>query len=106
MALNCLSKQPEIAGTSQDSAVRCANPKCSKELLYLRDGTLHMLDLEPQADGRFNPNGGPFATRRSLSKFFWLCGDCSKLFIVKRWTASGLIVALRDEKVGREFTSI
>ena len=29
-----------------NSATRCANPQCSKELLYLREGSLQLLELE------------------------------------------------------------
>ena len=32
------------------------------------------------------------------SKFFWLCGECSKTHIVKQWTTSGPALVLRNQK--------
>ena len=43
---NHLSNQPSIVGSKHNSAMQCANPQCSKELLYLREGTLELLELE------------------------------------------------------------
>jgi serine/threonine protein kinase len=33
------------------------------------------------------------------SKFFWLCGECAKTHIVKRWTTSGLVVVFREQNI-------
>ena len=49
------------------------------------------------ADHQFRPDDGPFAMRSLPSKFFWLCGECAKTHIVKRWTTSGLVVVLRNQ---------
>jgi hypothetical protein len=35
---NHLSNRPSIVGSRHHSATQCANPQCSKELLYLRSG--------------------------------------------------------------------
>jgi hypothetical protein len=75
--------------------MQCANPQCSKELLYLREGSLELLELESDSDGQPRPDDGAFAMKPLRSKFFWLCGECSKTHIVKRWTTSGLVLVLR-----------
>ena len=79
--------------------MQCANPQCSKELLYLREGRLWLLELESRADDQFQPDDGAFAMRSLPSKFFWLCGECAKTYIVKRWTTSGLVVVLRNQNI-------
>jgi hypothetical protein len=80
------------------SATRCANPQCSKELLYLREGSLQLLALESDSDEESRQDDGAFATKPLRSRFFWLCGECSKTHIVKQWTTSGLVLVLRNQK--------
>jgi hypothetical protein len=80
-----------------NSAMQCANPKCTKELLYLREGSLQLLVLESDADDQPRQDDGAFAMKPLRSRFFWLCGECSKTHIVKRWTASGLVLMLRNQ---------
>ena len=91
------SNQPSIVWSPRNFAMQCANPNCSKELLYLREGRLELLELESHADAQFPPEDGAFAMRSLPSKLFWLCGECAKTHIVKRWTISGLEVVLRNQ---------
>ncbi len=90
-----LSNEPGVVGNERNLAMRCANPRCSKELLYLREGRLELFDLESHAGDQFRPDDGAFAMKSLPSKFFWLCGDCAKTHIVKRWTTSGIVLVLR-----------
>jgi hypothetical protein len=91
--------QPSIPGRKHNSAMQCANPQCSRELLYFREGTLELLELESESDsdGRVRPDDSAFAMNSLPSKFFWLCGQCAKTHVVKRWTTSGLVLALRSQ---------
>lgn len=93
-----LSTQPSIVGNQHSLAMHCANPECSKELLYLREGTLRLLELEPLSDGQFRPDDGAFATRSLPSMYCWVCGECTKTHIVKRWTRSGVVLVSRSLK--------
>jgi len=43
----------------------CANPDCSRELRYLRDGKIYQFVLSPK-------------TGSKRLEHFWLCGDCFK----------------------------
>ncbi len=95
---NYLSNQPRIVGSKHNSAMQCANPPCSKELLYLREGTLNLLEMESHSNDQFQSDVGAFATRSVPSKYFWLCGECTKTLIVKRWTTTGLVLMLRNPK--------
>ena len=96
---NYLSSQPSMVGGKHGLAMHCANPQCSKELLYLREGTLRLLELELHSDDQFRPDDGAFATRSLPSKYFWLCGECTKTQIVKRWTTLGVVLVSRNLKI-------
>ena len=78
--------------------MRCANAQCAKELLYLREGSVQLLALEPDFDDQFLQDDGAFAMKPLRSKFFWLCGECSKTHMVKQWTTSGVVLVLRNQK--------
>ena len=93
---NLPSNQPGIVWSNRSLATQCANPECSKELLYLREGRLALLDMESHANDQPRPDDGAFAMRSLPSRCFWLCGDCTKTYVVKRWTTSGLVVVLRN----------
>jgi hypothetical protein len=101
-----LSSQSSIVGDQHSVAMHCANPQCSKELLYLREGTLRLLELEPHSDGQFRPDDGAFAMRSLPSKYFWLCGECTKTHIVKRWTTSGVVLVSRSLKTSGSHPSL
>jgi hypothetical protein len=77
--------------------MQCANPQCSKELLYFREGRIQFLDLESQSDDQLRPDDGAFAMKSLPSKFFWLCGECAKTHEIKRWTTSGLVLVIRNQ---------
>jgi hypothetical protein len=55
--------------------MQCATPICSKELLYLREETLNLLEMEAQSDDQFQSDDGAFAMRFASSKLF---GECMK----------------------------
>ena len=75
----------------------CANPQCSKELLYLREGRVKLLELESRFNDQPRPDDGAFAMKPLPSRFFWLCGECAKTHIAKRWITSGLVLVLRNQ---------
>jgi len=85
-----------IAWSERGLATQCANPQCSKELLYLREGRLALLEMESRANDRPRPDDGAFAMRPLPSRLFWLCGECMHTYVVKRWTATGFVMAFRN----------
>jgi hypothetical protein len=103
---NYLSNQPSVVGSKHNSAMQCANPQCSKELLYLREGTLNLLEMESHSDDQFQSDVGAFAMRSVPSKYFWLCGECTKTLILKRWTTAGLVLVLRSQKTARSHPNL
>jgi hypothetical protein len=88
-----------VVGSKHNSAMRCANPQCFKELLYLREGSLQLLEFESDCDDRSRLDDGSFAMKPLRSRFFWLCGNCAKTLVVKRWTPSGLVIVLRNQSM-------
>jgi len=52
---------------------QCVNPKCGKELHYLRDGKIVLLKVQSD-DG----------SNLMRLEHFWLCGDCSAEYVVKQ----------------------
>jgi hypothetical protein len=97
-----LSNQPGIVETKRTLAMQCANPPCSKELLYLREGRIELLELESHADDQFRPDHGAFAMNSLPSKYFWLCGECAEIYILERWTTSGLVLVLRQRNMAAD----
>ena len=75
---NPLYNQSGLIKSKRTLAVQCANPQCSKELLYLREGRIELLELESHADDQFPPDDGAFAMNCLPSKYFWLCGECAE----------------------------
>lgn len=56
---------------------KCANPKCSAQLVYLREGKIFMLEAPPQPPGpvAVEKEAAPKLVNRV--EHFWLCGACA-----------------------------
>src|ERR1700735_2970103 len=52
------SARPSLVWSTHNLAAQCANPTCSKELLYLREGRLELLELETHAGDPFPSEDG------------------------------------------------
>ena len=61
--------------------MKCANPNCKAEGLYLRSGSVYTIDYAV-ADSE---GAGPSVAR----KIVWLCESCTKRFAVERWRPAG-----------------
>jgi hypothetical protein len=72
--------------------MQCANQECSKELLYLRERRLELLEIDLRFDDQVQADIDAFPLKTLPSRFFWLCGECAKTYILKRWTISGLVL--------------
>lgn len=59
----------------------CANPHCSKPLLYLREGAVYLFEVT-------DSDGEASARRTHRLEHYWLCGDCSLTHRLER-TANG-----------------
>lgn len=72
--------------------MRCANPICRKDAQDVDRGSLHLMEMEVPPDERLVRAESGFPLLAAPVKFFWLCAECSRVFRLKRWTASGLIL--------------
>src|SRR5664279_1697196 len=81
-----------------EKAMQCANPRCSTELLYLREGSLRLLELQMPAEVHIPSYDTGFSGRLLPRKFFWLCGACTEVLVISQWTASGLVLKSRCNK--------
>ena len=77
--------------------MRCANHQCNFESPYLRDGSLHLLELHACITGRLEGDEGGFPQHCSNSKYFWLCSECTQAFEIARWTPSGIVLAPKTQ---------
>ena len=77
--------------------MQCANPKCLSDAPYLRDGSLHLLELEAGANRRLEGDEGGFPRHSSPQRYFWLCGECTRMFSIAKWTPSGIVLTLRKQ---------
>ena len=55
---------------------KCANPSCSNQLIYLREGKIFV--MEHSSKPRLWPQGPIPAGTVSRLEHFWLCGTCSE----------------------------
>lgn len=54
---------------------KCANPSCSAQFKYLRDGKLFHVELAP-GDTTADSSVDPLVNKRVVH--FWLCGRCAE----------------------------
>jgi hypothetical protein len=79
--------------------MQCSNPQCAKELRYLRDGRVELLELEPTSHYPEQTDGDGFPVKSLPSRFFWLCGDCAKTHVIARWRTTGPVLLLRTQSM-------
>ncbi len=103
---NLESGQICIAADKNNVGVHCANADCSNELLYLRSGTLKLLEME-DPDEQHRGGNSSFEMRFLPKKYFWLCGECAKKYVVKQWTRSGIVLEFRKrQSVAMQATAV
>ncbi|HEX4008283.1 MAG TPA: hypothetical protein VHX60_19060 [Acidobacteriaceae bacterium] len=62
--------------------MKCANPACGVETLYLRSGGIYGIDF---LDGTGVPGEGQIILRRVI----WLCDACTGNFAIETWRPPG-----------------
>src|SRR5580704_999800 len=67
--------------------MKCANPHCRTEVLYLRSGTLHSIDCVEDE------------SRAVKRRIIWLCDSCKQLFSVEPWRSPGEQLQQRPKPV-------
>lgn len=79
--------------------MQCVNPNCGCDKSGLRGGSFHLLELEASEARRPEGAEGGFPMNSSLQRYFWLCGECTKVFSVTKWTTEGVVLTSRRKLV-------
>ncbi len=75
--------------------MHCANPECRSTLFDQPGGSLWLMELEVKYDpAKANEDNG-FPMRTLPAKYFWLCVDCTEIYVLCRWTLSGVVLRPR-----------
>jgi len=80
---------------------KCANPSCSTQLVYLREGKIFMMEADAQA---VIPASAAKKTTRRV-EHFWLCGPCSAQFTLAYDRHRGVQVVAKESHVLRAAAS-
>jgi hypothetical protein len=77
----------------------CANPKCRCGLFDMPGGSIWLLQLELPGGQPVGNGEEAFSVSKLPQKYFWICADCSRQFVLWRWTPSGVFLAQRKPGV-------
>ena len=80
---------------------KCANPSCSTQLVYLREGKIFMMEADAQA---VIPASVAQKTTRRV-EHFWLCGPCSAQFTLAYDRHHGVKVVAKESHILRAAAS-
>ena len=72
--------------------MRCANRNCSEMADDLLSGTLTLMEFETAPEERIVYATGGFPVCAARTRYFWLCRECSRLFTIRKWDSSGLVL--------------
>ncbi len=73
---------------------KCANPSCSTQFIYLREGKLFV--MEHSSKPRLRQQGPVLAKPASRLEHFWLCGPCSESLTLIYSVESGVQVVAKQ----------
>lgn len=76
---------------------KCANPSCSTELVYLREGKIFMVDQPQQLQATETAGSGKKALPARV-EHFWLCGPCSAEMTLVNDSTAGVRVIRKAAK--------
>lgn len=85
---------------------KCANPCCSTELIYLREGKIFRMEQNLQPEVR--PEGPVLVkshSPRPRVEHFWLCGRCSIDKTLTYHPTEGVKVVLKPKRLLRAAAS-
>jgi hypothetical protein len=78
--------------TRKGHIMQCANPKCRQDSQDLQDGVIRFLEMEVPPEERVVGSEWGFPVFSVATRYFWLCGVCSRILHIARWTQGGLIL--------------
>ncbi len=75
---------------------KCANPSCSTQLVYLREGKIFVMEHTSKPKSR--PQGPLPDKPASRLEHFWLCGPCSENFTLIYHMEGGVQVVAKEPR--------
>jgi hypothetical protein len=76
---------------------KCANPSCSNQLIYLREGKIFV--MEHSIHPKLWPQGPIPARTATRLEHFWLCGRCSENLTLVYDKERGVEVVAKPSKL-------
>jgi len=84
---------------------KCANPSCSNQLIYLRQGKLFVMEHAPETAARLENPTSTKAKPVQRVEHFWLCGPCSADMTLTYDQQSGVRIIPKEQKFARAAAS-
>ena len=75
----------------------CANPKCLKPLVYLREGRIFVFDVPIDRTPKEESGRGSHRLEH-----FWLCGECSQTLLLQQASDRSVQLITRRVPASRE----
>lgn len=79
---------------------KCANPSCSAQLVYLREGKIFTMESTASHQSRLAVTSGQSKVSRRV-EHFWLCGTCAEHWTLAFDDALGLQVIPKKTPMDR-----
>ena len=84
---------------------KCANPACSTQLIYLRQGKIFVMEHAPETAARSERSSQAKPKPAQRVEHFWLCGPCSSEMTLTYDRQSGVRIIPKDRKLARAAAS-
>jgi len=84
---------------------KCANPACSTQLIYLRQGKIFVMEHAPETAARSERPLPAKPKPAQRVEHFWLCGPCSAEMTLTYYRQSAVRIIPKDRKLERAAAS-
>jgi hypothetical protein len=82
---------------------KCANPSCSTQLIYLREGKIFV--MERTSKPKVGPQSSLLDKPASRLEHFWLCGPCSENLTLIYHIDGGVRVVAKEPRTDHAVAS-
>lgn len=87
--------------------MRCANPQCNAEALYLRSGSIYCVDRPGKHHSRLPEEAmGEEPMDAGQRHIIWLCRKCSERCVVETWRPAGEQIRMQQEAPSRKAAEV
>ncbi len=82
--------------------LQCVNPACSSSEFDQPGGSIWLMEFEVSHRELSGGDDNGFPINSMPLKYFWLCVECSQIFVLSRWTDAGIVLAPRPNFAGHD----